>query len=56
MGRQSGKFMNDSQADALLARHERSPYGIQHLLGEGRWQPAERQVAANFAGSQELSA
>jgi myo-inositol 2-dehydrogenase/D-chiro-inositol 1-dehydrogenase len=26
------RFVNDNQADALLARHERAPYGIQHLL------------------------
>ena len=26
------RFVSDNQADALLARHERAPYGIQHLL------------------------
>jgi len=26
------RFVNDNQADVLLARHERAPYGIQHLL------------------------
>jgi myo-inositol 2-dehydrogenase / D-chiro-inositol 1-dehydrogenase len=26
------RFVNDSKADALLARPERAPYGIQHLL------------------------
>ena len=26
------RFVNDPHADALLARNERSPYGIQHLL------------------------
>lgn len=26
------RFVNDSQADALLARHERAPYGIHQLL------------------------
>ena len=27
-------FVNDPRADALLARNERSPYGIQHLLAD----------------------
>jgi len=26
------RFVNDTQADVLLARQERAPYGIQHLL------------------------
>jgi hypothetical protein len=26
------RFVDDSKADALLARHERAPYGVQHLL------------------------
>jgi predicted dehydrogenase len=26
------RFVNDSKADALLARHERAPYGVHHLL------------------------
>jgi myo-inositol 2-dehydrogenase/D-chiro-inositol 1-dehydrogenase len=29
------RFVNDPHADALLARRERSPYGIQHLLKAG---------------------
>jgi len=31
--------VNDPRADALLARKERSPYGIQHLLADAKWQP-----------------
>jgi predicted dehydrogenase len=30
------RFVDDSRADALLARNERSPYGIQHLLAGAR--------------------
>jgi hypothetical protein len=26
------RFVDDSKADALLARHERAPYGVHHLL------------------------
>ncbi|MEA3178372.1 MAG: hypothetical protein QOI59_1895, partial [Gammaproteobacteria bacterium] len=50
------KFVNDSQADALLARHERSPYGVQHLVGEQKWQPTSKEVAANLAASGGVSA
>jgi myo-inositol 2-dehydrogenase/D-chiro-inositol 1-dehydrogenase len=48
------KFVNDSQADALLARHERSPYGVQHLVGEQKWQPTSKEVAVNLAGCNAL--
>jgi hypothetical protein len=40
------RFVNDPQADALLARKERSPYGIQHLVAAEMWQPGSPQVGA----------
>ena len=40
------RFGNDPHADALLARKERSPYGIQHLLADAKWQPGSDQVVA----------
>jgi len=40
------RFVNDPQADVLLARKERSPYGIQHLVAAEKWQPGSPQVGA----------
>jgi hypothetical protein len=50
------RFVNDPHADALLARSERSPYGAQHLIGGGKWQPTSPGVAANLASSARHSA
>jgi hypothetical protein len=41
------RFVNDPHADAMLARHERAPYGVEHLLQAAKWQPTSRTVAAN---------
>ena len=38
------RFVNDAHADALLARKERSPYGIQRLLADNNWQPTTGEV------------
>ncbi len=41
------RFVNDPHADALLVRHERAPYGVEHLLQAAQWQPTSAAVAAN---------
>ena len=44
------RFVNDIQADALLMRKERSPYGIQHLPAADKWQPTCPGVGARAGG------
>jgi predicted dehydrogenase len=41
------RFVNDPHADAMLARHERAPYGVEHLLQAAKWQPTSPTVLAH---------